>query len=204
MKKIRLNILGLSYSQTQSGAYALLLAEENGKRRLPIIIGGAEAQAIAIQLEGIVTPRPLTHDLFVRMANEFEIQVKEVVIYKLEEGIFYSEIVCDSEKGTKRIDSRTSDAVAIALRFNAPIFTFEKILESAGVILDVEGKQQQAEGEGEATEKSAEAESAPASSEEFKQYTIEALEKKLNAAIAKEDYEVASKIRDELNRRKED
>lgn len=203
MKKIRLNILGLSYSQTQSGAYALLLAEENGKRRLPIIIGGAEAQAIAIQLEGIVTPRPLTHDLFVRMANEFEIQVKEVMIYKLEEGIFYSEIVCESNNSTKRIDSRTSDAVAIALRFNAPIYTFEKILESAGVILDMEGKQKEGE-------ESAHAESAgpgtegATSTEDMQQYTEEGLQKKLQEAIEKEDYELASKIRDELNRRKND
>lgn len=200
MKNIRLNILGLSYSQTQSGAYALLLAEENGKRRLPIIIGGAEAQAIAIQLEGIVTPRPLTHDLFVRMANEFDIQVNEVIIYKLEEGIFYSEIVCEAEKGTKRIDSRTSDAVAIALRFNAPIYTSEKILEAAGVILDMEGKQEAAEKAG--ANKTVSTESDETSSEEFRQLPEEALQKKLQEAIEKEEYELASKIRDEINRRK--
>lgn len=203
MKKIKLNILGLSYSQTQSGAYALLLAEENGKRRLPIIIGGAEAQAIAIQLEGIVTPRPLTHDLFVRMAKEFEIQVKEVMIYKLEEGIFYSEIVCESANDTKRIDSRTSDAVAIALRFSAPIYTFEKILEEAGVILDMEGKQQ-GTGEEETAEGQQAAQENISADEDMAQYSTEALQKKLQNAIEQENYELASKIRDEIKRRSGD
>ena len=197
MKKIRLNILGLSYSQTQSGAYALVLSEENGQRRLPIIIGGAEAQAIAIQLEGIVTPRPLTHDLFVKMASEFEITVNEVIIYKLEEGIFYSEIVCEDKNGTKRIDSRTSDAVAIALRFNAPIYTLEKILSSAGVVLDFD------EQGGEQQKEFRDASEQPNQhTEDLSAYELDKLQEMLKTAVNNENYERASKIRDEINKRK--
>lgn len=193
MKKIRLNILGLSYSQTHSGAYALLLSEEGGKRRLPIIIGSSEAQAIAIQLEGIVTPRPLTHDLFVRMAAEYNITIREVVIYKLEEGIFYSEIVSEGPEGVKRIDSRTSDAVALALRFDAPIYTREELLQDAGVFLNIEEQQ------GQDADDPEEAESSVA---ELDSMNKEQLEKALQEAIEKEDYENASRIRDEINRRK--
>ena len=140
MHKIRLNILGLSVSQTQSGAYALVLAEENGERRIPIIIGPVEAQAIAIQLEGLKPPRPLTHDLIKNMAMAFDIALLEVTIYKLEEGIFYSELLCEMNGKEINIDSRTSDAVALALRFRCPIYTTEEILKKSGIILDIENE----------------------------------------------------------------
>jgi bifunctional DNase/RNase len=133
MKKIKLKVLGISYSQTQSGAYALVLIEENGERRIPIIIGGFEAQAIVIKLENLDPPRPLTHDLFKSFADEFNINVVEVFIYKLEEGVFFSQLICDNGEKEYSIDSRTSDAVAIALRFNCPIYITEEILDKAGI-----------------------------------------------------------------------
>jgi len=194
MHKIRLNILGLSVSQTQSGAYALVLAEENGDRRIPIIIGPVEAQAIAIQLEGLKPPRPLTHDLFKNVALAFEINVSEVVIYKLEEGIFFSELVCEMGAQEIRVDSRTSDAVALALRFKCPIYTTEEILRKAGIILDPESPSeveftQQVSHEGK-------------SESEFERYNEHELNEMLDESIRNEDYERASRIRDELNRRK--
>jgi bifunctional DNase/RNase len=127
MKRIRLNVLGISYSQTQSGAYALVLAEENGDRRIPIIIGAFEAQSIAIQLEGLKPPRPLTHDLFMNFALAYRINILEVTIYKLEEGVFYSHLLCDDGKTKITVDARTSDAVALALRFNCPIILLKKL-----------------------------------------------------------------------------
>src|SRR5690606_14459236 len=136
MEKIKLEIAGLSYSQTQSGAYALVLAEAGGKRRLPIIIGGFEAQAIAIELEKMVPTRPLTHDLFKNFAQAFSINVKEIVIYNLVEGIFYSKLICEKDGMVTEIDARTSDAIAIGVRFNCPVYTFENILASAGFLLD--------------------------------------------------------------------
>ncbi|MDD4424990.1 MAG: bifunctional nuclease family protein, partial [Mariniphaga sp.] len=138
MQKIRLKILGLSVSQTQSGAYALVLSEENGNRRIPIIIGPVEAQAIAIQLEGLKPPRPLTHDLIKNIALAFNIVLIEVIIHKLDEGIFYSELLCEMNGQEVKIDSRTSDAVALALRFRCPIYTTEEILSKAGIVLDAE------------------------------------------------------------------
>ncbi|PTN10377.1 bifunctional nuclease family protein [Mangrovibacterium marinum] len=194
MHKVRLNILGLSVSQTQSGAYALVLAEEEGDRRIPIIIGPVEAQAIAIQLEGLKPPRPLTHDLFKNVAIAFDIHVSEVVIYKLEEGIFFSELVCETGAQQIRVDSRTSDAVALALRFKCPIYTTEEILRKAGIILDpespsdVEFTRQQTN------------ENKPES--EFERYNETELNEMLDQSINNEDYERASRIRDELNRRK--
>ncbi|MGQ7870561.1 bifunctional nuclease domain-containing protein [Sunxiuqinia sp. sy24] len=191
MQKKKLNILGLSVSQTQSGAYALVLAEENGDRRIPIIIGPVEAQAIAIQLEGLRPPRPLTHDLFKNLAFAFDINVSEVIIYKLEEGIFYSELVCVMGEEEIRIDSRTSDAVALALRFKCPIYTNEDILNKAGIVMDNE------------EDSPVEFEGDPAGSKsEFESYTENDLNEMLNEAVSNEDYERASKIRDELNRRK--
>jgi len=145
MLKIKLNILGLSVSQSQSGAYALVLAEENGDRRIPIIIGPIEAQSIAIQLEGLKPPRPLTHDLFKHLATAFEIRVTEVVIYKLEEGIFYSELICTRNDKQIIIDSRTSDAVALSLRFDCPIYTTDEILQRAGIVIEFENEQGQEE-----------------------------------------------------------
>ncbi len=192
-KKIKLNILGLSYSQTQSGAYALVLAEEEGERRIPIIIGGVEAQSIAIRLEGLEPPRPLTHDLFLNFAKAFSIQLVEVVIYKLEEGIFYSELVCLKEKELIRIDSRTSDAVALALRFNCPIYTFEEIMTKAGIVLDLEDSKKE---EVHKTEKSSTDKDTSLSSK-----SIGELDTMLKEAVESENYEKASKIRDEIQRR---
>lgn len=193
MDKVKLEIVGLSYSQTQSGAYALVLSEVNGNRRLPIIIGGFEAQAIAIELEKMVPTRPLTHDLFKNFADTFEIVVSEVVIYKLVEGIFYSKLVCVHNGITTEIDARTSDAIAIGVRFNCPVFTFETILASAGILLD-----QASIDEDELLAENSETESA---SEGIAGTSIEELEEQLSQAIENEDYELASRIRDEINRR---
>ncbi|HKJ43554.1 MAG TPA: bifunctional nuclease family protein [Sunxiuqinia sp.] len=193
MQKKKLNILGLSVSQTQSGAYALVLAEESGERRIPIIIGPVEAQAIAIQLEGLKPPRPLTHDLFKNLAFAFDINVSEVIIYKLEEGIFYSELVCEMGEEEIRIDSRTSDAVALALRFKCPIYTTEDILEKAGIVMETEGDNP-VEFEDSSSDKGMKT--------EFENYNEKELKEMLNEAVTNENYERASKIRDELNRRK--
>jgi len=195
MQKIRLNILGLSVSQTQSGAYALVLSEENGDRRMPIIIGPVEAQAIAIQLEGLKPPRPLTHDLIKNIALAFEITLIEVVIYKLEEGIFYSELLCEMDGREVRIDSRTSDAVALALRFRCPIYTTEEILSKAGIILEAdEVKKSEVTGNDKT--------SGSSKSSPFSRYTLQELEELLNEAVQNEDYEKASVLRDEINHRK--
>lgn len=192
MQKVRLNILGLSVSQTQSGAYALVLTEENGDRRIPIIIGPVEAQAIAIQLEGLKPPRPLTHDLFKNMASSFDIKVEEVMIYKLEEGIFYSELNCVSGEKHIRIDSRTSDAIALALRFKCPIYTSEDILQKAGIVLEDD------HGFGASMKENVK---KPRGSR-YEKYTIAELNEMLDEAITNEDYEKASTIRDEMTRRK--
>ncbi|MFV0378192.1 MAG: bifunctional nuclease domain-containing protein [Mangrovibacterium sp.] len=194
MQKIRLNILGLSVSQTQSGAYALVLAEENGERRIPIIIGPVEAQAIAIQLEGLKPPRPLTHDLFKNIAMAFDINISEVLIYKLEEGIFFSELVCEMGSQEVRIDSRTSDAVALALRFKCPIYTSEEILRKAGIVLDPESPSD--------VEFARETPPGQKPKPEFDNYTENELTDMMNESINNEDYERASRIRDEINRRK--
>lgn len=190
MEKIKLDIVGLSYSQTQSGAYALVLGESNGKRRLPIIIGGFEAQAIAIELEKMTPSRPLTHDLFKNFAEEFNINISEVIIYNLVEGIFFSKLICDKDGTEIEIDSRTSDAIALAVRFNCPIYTYEFVLGSAGILLedDFEGQ----------PEEMVEEESKEQSP---KMFTLDELNQQLNSAIENEDYEAASRIRDEINRR---
>lgn len=194
MDKIKLEIVGLSYSQTQSGAYALVLSEANGNRRLPIIIGGFEAQAIAIELEKMVPTRPLTHDLFKNFATSFNIEVKEVVIYNLVEGIFYSKLICERQGEITEIDARTSDAIAIGVRFNCPVYTFENILASAGIMLDEENMDQDEFDLEDELETSSE--KAGVSS-----LSIDELEAQLNEAIENEDYELASKLRDEINRR---
>lgn len=196
MDKKRLNILGLSYSQTQSGAYALVLAEEGGKRRIPIIIGGAEAQSIAIQLEGLKPIRPLTHDLFVSMAKRFQIALIEVNVYKLEEGIFYSELVCLQGSSQERIsiDARTSDAIALALRFHCPIFTTEDILRKAGIVIDFDEKDGDASVE----------EYGEEEKESLADYAVEELQAMLQDAIKTENYEHASVLRDEIKRRKKE
>lgn len=194
MNKIKLEIVGLSYSQTQSGAYALVLSEVDGNRRLPIIIGGFEAQAIAIELEKMVPTRPLTHDLFKNFATTFNIQVKEVVIYNLVEGIFYSKLVCELNGEVTEIDARTSDAIAIGVRFKCPVYTFENILSSAGILLD-----ETSEGSDDALFSESEETEPPADT--IATVSLEELEEQLNQAIANEDYELASKIRDEINKR---
>lgn len=193
MEKIKLEIVGLSYSQTQSGAYALVLSEVNGNRRLPIIIGGFEAQAIAIELEKMVPTRPLTHDLFKSFATSFEIQVKEVLVYKLVEGIFYSKLICEHNGTITEIDARTSDAIAIGVRFNCPVYTFESILASAGILLD--------ENDIDENDFLSESIEEPSEEEIISSHTAEELENQLNQAIENEDYELASKIRDEIQRR---
>lgn len=192
MKKIKLEILGISYSQSQSGAYALILGEDGEKRRLPIIIGSFEAQAIAIELEKMKPSRPLTHDLLKNFAQTFNIIIKEVIIYKFAEGIFYSKLICFDGIREVEIDSRTSDAVALAVRFKCPIYTYETILSAAGIVLQDD-------------EKSPEEEiisSDPITPSDYESYTVKELEELLMAAIDEEAYEKASKIRDEINRRK--
>jgi hypothetical protein len=195
MQKVRLNILGLSVSQTQSGAYALVLAEENGDRRIPIIIGPVEAQAIAIQMEGLKPPRPLTHDLIRNIALAFDIVLLEVTIHKLEEGIFFSELLCEMNGKEVRIDSRTSDAIALALRFRCPIFTTEEILRKAGIVLEMNEERPQRQG-------SEESRTSKTSLATYEKYTLSDLESALSEAIQNEDYEKASLIRDEIKRRK--
>ena len=189
MDKIKLDIVGLSYSQTQSGAYALVLAEAGGKRRLPIIIGGFEAQAIAIELEKMTPSRPLTHDLFKSMATTFGIQLKEVIIYNLQVGFFFSKLFCVKDGFFSDIDARTSDAIALAVRFECPIYTFESILSSAGILSD------------EYPDDEDELEISEVEENEFSKMSKTELEEQLQNAIEQEDYELASKIRDEINKR---
>ncbi len=199
MNKIRLNVLGISYSQTQSGAYALVLSEENGQRRVPIIVGGFEAQAIAIQLEGLKPPRPLTHDLFVNFSQAFKISLVEVNIYKLEEGVFFSKLICDNGQTRISIDARTSDAIALALRFKCPIYTSEDILTRAGIVIDFDSEAKNKKME--TDDLRMEPEPSLVENEELKDLDIDALKELLEEAINKENYERASIIRDEINRR---
>ncbi|MBN2596732.1 MAG: bifunctional nuclease family protein [Marinifilaceae bacterium] len=200
MGKIKLNVLGLSYSQTQTGAYALVLSEEDGDRRIPIIIGGVEAQSIAIQLEELEPPRPLTHDLFKSFAEAFAVNVVEVNIYRLEEGIFYSELICEKGLSRIRIDSRTSDAVAIALRFKCPIFTTEEIIEKAGIVLSIEGEAEESMIAGQTDPEVPKPEKRRS---QFTEYSLSQLRGMLEDAVRDEDYERASLIRDEIDRRGE-
>lgn len=198
MQKVRLNVLGISYSQTQSGAYALVLSEDEGQRRIPIIIGGFEAQSIAIHLEGLTPPRPLTHDLFVSFSNAFNIELLEVNIYRLEDGVFYSQLVCFNGDKQVVLDSRTSDAIALALRFKCPIFTTPDIVERAGVFIE-EGDEST---DSTSSEEEQVLEDDPVFEEsEFKLLNIDSLNELLQEAIDQEDYEKASHIRDELRRR---
>ena len=194
MKRVKLKVMGISYSQTQSGAYALILLEENGDRRIPIIIGGFEAQAIVIKLENLDPPRPLTHDLFKKFADEFNISIIEVMIYKLEEGVFFSKLVCNNGEKEYSIDSRTSDAVALALRFSCPIFISEDILEKAGITVsptDIETAQTNEVDNIFETESS-----------KYDSYTDEELFKMIDESVKTEDYERAAAVRDEIEKRK--
>lgn len=192
MKKLKLDIVGLSYSQTQSGAYALVLGEAKGKRRLPIIIGGFEAQAIAIELEKMTPSRPLTHDLFKTFADTFNILIKEVIIYNLVEGIFFAKLICNNSEKEIEIDARTSDAIALAVRFMCPIFTYEFILSSAGIILE----------DATSAEPKEEPEVVGIDENDFVKKSTEELKEMLKLALHDEAYEKASRIRDELNNRK--
>ena len=196
MKKIELNIVALSHSVTQSHNYAVVLGELEGKRRLPIVIGGFEAQAIAVAIENMTPNRPLTHDLFKNAFDGFNIEVKEVVINNLLDGIFYAQLVCEGPSGTVDVDSRTSDAIAMAVRYGCPIFTYEFIMENAGVILD-DKEEEEISGDSK-TEKISKV-NEPDSYESF---TVGALNKMLEDILNNEDYEKAAKIRDEINRRK--
>jgi uncharacterized protein len=194
MEKIRLDIIGMSYSQSQSGAYALILGEHEGKRRLPIIIGGFEAQAIAIELEKIRTPRPLTHDLFKAFADVYHIAVTEVVINKFSEGVFYAKLVCSDGKTEQEVDSRTSDAIALALRFGCPVYTYESIMVAAGILMEEEAELSKPE--------EMKPDDEPGEQASFADATPDELKEMLQGAIENEEYEKASKIRDELNKRK--
>lgn len=200
MKKVRLEIVGLSYSQTQSGAYALVLGESSGSRRLPIIIGGFEAQAIAIELEKMSPSRPLTHDLFKSFAQTFDITVNEVLIYNLVEGIFYAKLLCTDGTREVEIDARTSDAIALAVRFNCEIYTYEFILKSAGIVLDDDVEVSSITEPAQAAEVKETVKSSEP--DEYKGKSSEELKNMLQTALDEEQYEMASKIRDELNQRK--
>jgi bifunctional DNase/RNase len=194
MEKIRMEIIGMSYSQSQSGAYALILGEHGGARRLPIIIGGFEAQAIAVELEKMKPSRPLTHDLFKNFAEHYNIFIKEVVIDKFMEGVFFAKLVCLHNDEESEIDARTSDAVALAIRFRCPIYTYENIMSEAGIIME-DKADEMLEGQ--------EEESAIAEDEsEYTKLGLEELKELLQKAIEKEEYEKASSIRDEINKRK--
>jgi len=186
--------MGISYSQTQSGAYALILVDEKGDRRIPIIIGGFEAQAIVIKLENLDPPRPLTHDLFKNFADEFGVVVSEVMIYKLEEGVFFSKLVCSNGQKEYSIDSRTSDAVALSLRFGCPIFTSEEILEKAGITINP------ADSEIDTTADVNEI--FESGSGKYSSYNDEELYKLIDEAVKTEDYERAAAVRDEIEKRK--
>jgi bifunctional DNase/RNase len=194
MDKIRLEIVGMSYSQSQSGAYALILGEVKGKRRLPIIIGGFEAQAIAVELEKMKPTRPLTHDLFKSFADAFLVELKEVIIDQFKQGVFHAKLVCAQNNVETLIDSRTSDAVALAIRFKCPIYTYEKIMAEAGMLMD-ENATSAADLTGPAEE------TADAA---FEEYALNELEEMLEKAVANEDYEKASMIRDEIRKRKKE
>ncbi|HEY1870940.1 MAG TPA: bifunctional nuclease family protein [Chitinophagaceae bacterium] len=195
MKKIELEIVALSHSITQTHSYAVVLGEVNGLRRLPIVIGGFEAQAIAVALEKMQPSRPLTHDLMKNFMNAFAVELNEIIINDLQEGIFFSKLVCSTENDTVEIDSRTSDALALAVRFGCPIYTYENILESAGIMMEeTTGKKKKATGE--------QLEEVRASTEDLKAMSLEDLNTLLNEVLESEDYIRAIAIRDEINSRK--
>lgn len=205
MSLVRLNIKGISYSQTQNGAYALILNEIDGDRKLPIVIGAFEAQSIAIALEKeIRPPRPLTHDLFKNFADRFDIVVKQVIIHKLVDGVFYSSLICERDKIEEIIDARTSDAIALALRFDAPIFTYKNILDKAGIYLKVDPnkKDEDVSEDSVLVDDVLAEELEPAvSKENYSSKSLDELNKLLQEAVDNEDYEKAARIRDEVSKR---
>lgn len=204
MSLVKLSIKGISYSQTQNGAYALILNEVDGERKLPIVIGAFEAQSIAIALEKeIKPPRPLTHDLFKNFAERFDIVVKQVIIHKLVDGVFYSSIICERDKIEEIIDARTSDAIALALRFSAPIFTYKNILDKAGIYLKTNPSEADKENQPiEDIISNPESFTAEAESERaYIKYSLQELNDLLIQAVEQEDYEKAANIRDEISKR---
>lgn len=206
MSLVRLTIRGISYSQTQNGAYALILNEVDGERKLPIVIGAFEAQSIAIALEKeIKPPRPLTHDLFKNFADRFDIVIKQVIIHKLVDGVFYSSIICERDKIEEIIDARTSDAIALALRFDAPIFTYKNILDKAGIYLKPVNPEDEKNEEGDEPLSDPETfgmqEESNTSENTYSRYSVSELHDLLESAVQNEDYEKAIKIRDEITRR---
>jgi hypothetical protein len=203
LDKIRLEILGLSSSQSQSGSFALVLGENEGNRRLPIIIGMFEAQAIAIEIEKIVPNRPMTHDLFKSFAYSFNFSIKEIIISDLKEGVFFAKIVCTDGIKDNEIDARPSDAIAIGLRFNVPIFTFEAILSEAGIVITEEKEEGEGISGGSVEQELEEVKKSATKplEENLKDMSSDKLQEYLDDALKKEDYEKAAKIRDELNRR---
>ncbi|SKB75325.1 hypothetical protein SAMN05660776_2832 [Salegentibacter holothuriorum] len=207
MSLVRLNIKGISYSQTQNGAYALILSEVDGERKLPIVIGAFEAQSIAIALEKeIKPPRPLTHDLFKNFADRFEITVKQVIIHKLVDGVFYSSLICERDKIEEIVDARTSDAIALALRFDAPIFTYKNILDKAGIFLKgdegVQAPSEKQEEEIISEELLPDDIDMKSDDTNYKKLSLEELKTLLSQAVNNEDYEKAARIRDEISKRK--
>ncbi|MFD0976520.1 bifunctional nuclease family protein [Salinimicrobium gaetbulicola] len=206
MSLVRLNIKGISYSQTQNGAYALILSEVDGERKLPIVIGAFEAQSIAIALEKeIKPPRPLTHDLFKNFADRFEIVVKQVIIHKLVDGVFYSSLICERDKIEEIIDARTSDAIALALRFHAPIFTYKNILDKAGIYLKGDQKEEEQEQEKEdiiVDELFSNEVEIKSNDPDYKKLSLSELNSMLDQAVKNEDYEKAARLRDEISKRK--
>ena len=194
MKKIELEIVALSHSITQTHSYAVVLGEVNGLRRLPIVIGGFEAQAIAVALERMQPSRPLTHDLLKNFMNAFNVDLQEIIINDLQEGIFYSKLVCVSEHDTVEIDSRTSDALALAVRFGCPVYTYDTILDSAGILMEESGSGTK--------KKQVSTTAEPGSRDDLSGLSVEELEHLLNEVLEQEDYIRAIAIRDELNKRK--
>ncbi|MCH1557875.1 MAG: bifunctional nuclease family protein [Flavobacteriaceae bacterium] len=191
MSLIRLTIDRISYSQNTNGAYALLLNEKGGERKLPIVIGGFEAQSIAVALEKeIKPPRPLTHDLFKNFSDCFEINLKQVIIHKIVDGVFFSSLICVRDKIEEIIDSRTSDAIALAIRFNSPIFTYESVLETAGIVLKSNTKKSFIK-------------SSKSENFEFNKMSKNQIKKAIEIAVKNEDYELAAKLRDEINKKNE-
>ncbi len=202
MSLVRLNIKGISYSQTQNGAYALILSEVDGERKLPIVIGAFEAQSIAIALEKeIRPPRPLTHDLFKNFADRFDVVIKQVIIHKLVDGVFYSSIICERDKIEEIIDARTSDAISLALRFQAPIFTYKNILDKAGIHLKGNTDPEKYTEDDEVLMDEIMLEEESDSTNDLKKQSLQELHTQLEQAVNNEDYELAAQLRDEISKR---
>jgi len=203
MKLIQMTVKGISHSETQTGAYALILNEEKGNRKLPIIIGGFEAQSIAIALEQEIKPsRPLTHDLFKSLADRFDINVKQVIVHKLVDGVFYSSLICERDKIEEIIDSRTSDAIALALRYQAPIFIYDSILKKAGFTAAVSSNEKKSPVDNWIQDYVTEKTKTNVKLEDLEKLSVSKLKNLLSALLANENYEKAAQIRDEISKRK--